>query len=84
MEEEKKWYASKAIIGSIITIVSAILAGYFNIKVDAKTQQLLIDNLPVIIPNLVALLGGGLSLYGRVKATKTIGGNKNTTKTERT
>ncbi|MGC5778819.1 hypothetical protein [Methylobacterium sp. NFXW15] len=68
----KPWYLSKGIIGSLLAIV-AVIAGFFGVKVDAGTQQVVADQLTTLLAAGAALLGSLLGLWGRVSATRRIG-----------
>ena len=67
MEEQKKWWESKAVVGGLVTVLASV-GGGFGIIVDLDTQ--------VQITELVVLaataIGGLLSIYGRIKATLVI------------
>lgn len=62
--DAKPWWQSRAIIGSLITVASsgAALAGY-AVDVSAVTELAL---------GLGSIIGGALSWYGRVQATRPI------------
>ena len=61
---EKPWWESKAIIGSIITVVGSLagIAGY------TLNEPLLTE----LAFSVATLVGGLLSWYGRIKAEKII------------
>ena len=61
---EKEWYLSKAVWGGIIAIVAGISAA-FGYDVDVVSQE-------QIVTQVVAVVGGGLALYGRIKSTTKI------------
>jgi len=67
MHETKKWYESKTIWGSIITVAAAA-AGFFGYGIDADTQGQIVSN----ITALIAAAGGILSAIGRLTADKEI------------
>ena len=68
MIDEKPWYLSKTIWGSLIA-VGAALASAVGLNIDAQNQQLISD---AIMQFIVA--GGALfSIYGRLSATDIIG-----------
>lgn len=61
-DEEKKWYTSKSVIGSVIAI-AALVAGAFGYEVDAASQE-------QITLAVIGIGGGVLAIYGRIKAAK--------------
>ena len=67
MYETKKWYQSKTVWGSVVTIGAAI-AGVFGYGIDADTQGRIVEN----ISSIVAAAGGLLALVGRLVADKKI------------
>lgn len=64
MEENKPFYLSKTIVGASITLI-ACLGGIFGFTVDIQTQS-------EIVTLIVGAVGSILSIYGRIKASKTI------------
>lgn len=69
MNSSKPWYASRGIWGSVLGIVLPAFALLFHASItDAQVQELATD---------AATIGGAvaamIALYGRIKATKTIG-----------
>lgn len=68
----KPWYLSKSIIGSLLAI-AAVIAGFFGVKVDASTQQVVADQLTTLLAAGAALIGSLLGLWGRFSATQRIG-----------
>ena len=72
MNETKKWYESKTIWGGIITLF-AVLLGFFGVKIDEQTKQLLVNQTVAFVSAASALVGSLLSIYGRIKANKRIG-----------
>lgn len=64
----KHWYKSKTIWGGVVA-VGAGVAGMFGFHLDATLQQTLVD----YGASLFSLFGGGVAIYGRLKATATIG-----------
>ena len=67
MEETKVWYQSKTILASIVTVI-ALIAGGFNLTIDAQTQGEVVELVSVV----VGVIGSIAAIYGRVKASKTI------------
>ena len=71
MQENKKWYLSKTVIGGIVAGIAGI-AGLFNFTLDTEAQT----GITELIIGMSTLFGSALAVYGRVKATKGIeGGN---------
>ncbi len=64
----KKWYESKTIWASIVTVAAAV-AGMFGYTIDTDTQNAIISN----ITSLVAAVGGVIAMWGRIVADKKIG-----------
>jgi hypothetical protein len=64
----KHWYKSKTIWGGVVA-VGAGVAGLFGFHLDATLQQTIVD----YGASLVSAFGGGMAIYGRLKATATIG-----------
>lgn len=71
MVDEKQWYLSKGIWGSILAIV-AVIAGYAGVEIDAETQAVFVDQIYAIVVAGAGLIGGVLSLIGRKNASKRI------------
>ena len=67
MYGEKYWYKSKTILASIVTVI-ALIAGGFNLTIDAQTQGEVVELVSVV----VGVIGSVFAIYGRVKASKTI------------
>lgn len=63
MQQEKKWWQSKAVIGGLIAVLAAI-AGAFGVEVSAEQQASLADYAIAISGGI----GGALAVYGRIKA----------------
>jgi uncharacterized membrane protein len=64
---EKKWWQSKTIWGAAIT-VAAVVAGFFGVDIPAEEQAVLTDSLVAVVSSIGALVGVGVSVYGRIKA----------------
>ena len=67
MYDEKAWYQSKTILASIVTVI-ALIAGGFNLNIDAQTQSEAVELVSVV----VGVIGSVFAIYGRIKASKTI------------
>lgn len=67
MVEEKSWYQSKTIWGSLVSVAAA-LAASFGITVDASSQS----DIATAIVQIVGGAGALLAVYGRLKATQII------------
>jgi hypothetical protein len=64
LDNAMPWWQSRAIIGSLVTVAaSAAALGGIAIDVGAVTELAL---------GLISLIGGAMSWWGRVKATRTI------------
>ena len=66
--ETKAWYKSKGVMGGIVTIMAVVL-GTFGYKLAPEDQTQLIEAVSAI----GGVIGGLLSIYGRVTASKSIG-----------
>ncbi len=66
MENEKKWYKSKAVLAGIVTVLIGTYEG-----VRAAVAPNVGWNLPEIPPLIYTVLGA-LGIYGRVAANSTI------------
>lgn len=67
MIEEKPWFESKTIWGSLIAVAAA-LASALGISIDGATQAELAD----IIVQFAAAGGALMAIYGRLSATHVI------------
>ncbi|MEC9343505.1 MAG: hypothetical protein VYD64_06635 [Pseudomonadota bacterium] len=67
MIEEKPWYLSKTIWGSLISVAAA-LAAAFDIAIDAESQAAIAD----AVVQIVAAAGALVAIYGRLTATRVI------------
>jgi hypothetical protein len=72
MEENKSWYASQTVWASILQMAVGVLVGTGMIN-QAAGSTVVADG-PGIIIGIVSGALGLWSLYGRIKATKVIGG----------
>ena len=69
METTKKWYESRGVWGGLVALVAAIVAPLAGISLDAAVQGEIVD----IAVGAAGLVGSALAVYGRVKASSTIG-----------
>ncbi len=69
MNEQKPWYASMGVWGSAIAILAPLLSMLGYSMADADRQQL-----SVLLGGIGGAVAGIVALYGRVTATKRIGG----------
>lgn len=67
MEDQKPWYMSKTIMASIVTVI-ALIAGGFNLTIDAQTQNEVVE----LVSVAVGVIGSTVAIWGRVRAIKTI------------
>jgi cytochrome c biogenesis protein CcdA len=65
MEATKKWYESKTIIASVVTMVLGILSGFGLVGSEATAEADTISNNLVGIITAVSSL---IAIYGRVSA----------------
>ena len=64
----KHWYKSKTIWGGAIAVGSGV-ASLFGYHFDVSLQQMIVENAFA----LASAVGGAIAIFGRVKATTTIG-----------
>ncbi len=67
MIEEKPWYESKTIWGSLIAVAAALTSA-LGVSIDGQTQ----GELAEIIVQFAAAGGALLAIYGRLSATHVI------------
>ena len=67
MVEEKPWYMSKTIWGSLVSVAAA-LAGALGIAVDTGSQQAIAE----AAVQIVGAAGALVAIYGRLGATRII------------
>jgi hypothetical protein len=68
MLEAKQWYQSKTVWGAMIAMAAPLLK-HAGVEMGLAEQADLADALAT----LAGALGGVLAIYGRVKATRSIG-----------
>lgn len=69
MDGTKRWWTSKTIWGSVITVAGLAL-GIFGIELDPATQALVVDQLTLTIVGAVELVGIVVTIVGRAAADK--------------
>lgn len=67
MDESKGWYASKAVWGGIVA-VGASVAGVFGYSIAPADQEQIV----LAATGVAGIIGGLVSIYGRIKATKAV------------
>ena len=67
MVEEKQWYQSKTIWGSILA-VGASLMGTMGVSIDSSVQSDMADS----IIQMIGAVGAMTAIYGRLSATEII------------
>ena len=68
MNSSKPWYQSKTIWGGVVTVLAIVVNVVFKRAIDEHTQTQIVDT----ITGIAAGVGGLVSIYGRVKAEKSI------------
>jgi len=66
--DTKPWWASRTIIGAVIAAL-APLGAKLGYQIDASLQSSIVD----LVVTLVTVGGSAVAVWGRVRATKTIG-----------
>lgn len=64
--DKRPWYLQRTIIGSIIALVSGIIAVQFGVSITEPDKVLISDNVLQIITVIPTLYGGVLAIYGVV------------------
>lgn len=67
MNDQKPWWQSRSVIGSVVAIL-AVIAGFFHVIVAPEVQSQLVD----AVLALVTVAGALVALVGRIIATKTL------------
>lgn len=67
MQQQKKWYQSKGVWGSLLAII-ALAVGYFGYEFTPESQE----SAALALSALVGAVMNILAIFGRVKATKQI------------
>jgi hypothetical protein len=69
LNDTKSWYASRTVWGGILAIAVPVAATLLHVNVtDVDTQQI-----AALLAGAGGLVGGAIAVYGRIKASKTIG-----------
>lgn len=72
--ETKKWYQSKTIWGSIIMLLSMVMGSVTGVQIGQAEQDSTANTVVALAEGLGTLVGFILTIIGRIKANKTIGG----------
>lgn len=67
-EDQKPWYASRAVWGGLIAIAAGI-AGALGYTVSPDDQE----QIALIVTSIAGSVGGAIAVYGRIRASKTVG-----------
>lgn len=70
MEDAKKWWASRGVIGSLATVAIGV-AGSLGVVTQDQAAGLA-DQTTELLLSLGALVTGAISLWGRIAATRRI------------
>jgi len=71
-QEVKKWYQSKTIWASLISIIAIIYSFITGHHISSETQQAVTNNVYQIVSYIVAIAGAIGAIIGRLKADKII------------
>lgn len=71
MTPTKQWYQSKAIWGSLAVIISLVAAA-FGFDIPKEEINGIVDQVFNLVPEIAALVGSLVAIYGRFKADKAI------------
>jgi hypothetical protein len=63
----KPWWASKGVWGGLVAVAAGV-AGAFGYVVSPEDQATVVEG----IVALVGIFGGGLAVYGRIRASKLV------------
>lgn len=72
MDDYKSMWQSSTIWGAIITLVAASLT-FFGIKLAPEEQQAALDGTMQVVGGIGQIIGLGMVVLGRIRATKLIG-----------
>lgn len=68
----KSWYASKGVWGGIIAVLAGVLP-LVGVNLTGDDQTVVAEGLAAIGAAVAAIIGGGVAIWGRLKAKKPIG-----------
>ena len=69
----KPWYASRTIWATVVSIAATAASLILRRNVTPETQETAVDFLAAAIPQIVAIVGGFVAIWGRVRADTRIG-----------
>ena len=72
MNKTKPWYASRAVWGGIVAAACGLLS-LFGHQLSPETQAFITEKAVQIATAVATVVGGGLAIYGRIKAETKIG-----------
>ena len=72
MMNSKKWYTSKGVWGSIISLVSLGIGVVKGVQIDTQTQAVIVDQTYAAVTAAGSAIGSLIAIYGRINATKVI------------
>lgn len=73
MEDFKPWWASKGVLGPLVSVACLLLAALFGVQIDAGTQAVVVDQLTTAVIAIGVVVGSGIGIWGRIKASRRIG-----------
>ena len=73
MDDNKPWYQSKTIWGSLIMLASLALPAFGLVSLTPDQQSMMVNNIVGVVDAVLGLIGGILAIYGRFTAKTTIG-----------
>ncbi|TPQ53048.1 hypothetical protein C2U72_00035 [Prosthecomicrobium hirschii] len=71
--DTKPWWASRTIIGQAMQLISIVAGALLGIQVDPATQALVVDQVTAFACAAVTLVGTGITIWGRLRASRKIG-----------
>jgi hypothetical protein len=76
MDNTKPWYTSRGVWGGVVAVVASgmQLAGYAVTPADQAALAEGAAQLGGLVVSGVTLVGGAISIWGRIRATHAIGG----------
>lgn len=79
MNETQKWHESKTMRAGVVTLVVTVLTmlqAMWPDKVTAEDVETVKTNLPIVISSGAGLITTAIMMWGRMVATKRIGGEE--------